>query len=75
MPNLLLSRFGTVITEFWGVIHDLSNLLSLIQASYSGFNLGSRVGQVSGITHPFERGLVGANIFLLRVLNIGVREE
>ena len=40
-----------VIPEFWGVIPDLSNLLSLIQSSYTGFDLGSRVGLVSGRTN------------------------
>ena len=49
--NLLIFRFGIVITGFWGVIPDLSNLLSLIQASYPGFNLGIRFGPVSGITN------------------------
>ena len=42
--NLLLSRFGFVITEFSGVIPDLSNLLSLIQSNYTGFDLLAAIG-------------------------------
>jgi hypothetical protein len=38
------------MTEATGVIPDLSTNLSLIQASYSGFSLGSRSGTVSVIT-------------------------